>query len=230
MWAVSFAVTILITGTLSLTAVAQVTYSLEMDQDPVALGWTVFQNPVGGSHSVNNGVLMINTPGAYEFTAPHSIWQSVVNNATGWSIDTRFRVTSLGSNLGMTLWIHDNTELNVFNVLNDMLRLYGGVNHPDYVYPFIAGNDWHTYHLEGIGRDIDVWVDGDHVFDITHTALTGGTQGLIFGDGWFGGATVSEWDYFRFTVPLPEPAHAALLISLVIGIARRNRQADCRFS
>jgi hypothetical protein len=105
------------------------------------------------------------------------------------------------------------------------LRIY---DIPEQVISYNIGNTFHTYHMEGLGRHITASVDGQTVFNLTHTEATGGTRTIFFGDGVFSGSTVSEWDDVRITSPLPEPSALSCTALIVLGglCRRANRNAS----
>jgi hypothetical protein len=195
------------------------TFNFEMDREPALDGWIVqrgFFGSFGSVHSVANGLLTISTDDYYEFRAPSAIWEDRVNNSVGWKIDTRMRIIdSTGYNL--KLWIHDNTNLNTIDITPDAVYLdLIAIPTPDRTYPANIGHDFHTYHVEGQGQHLLVEVDGQTAFDVVRTNHPAGTLGLIFGDMW--GISphwpnVSEWDYFRVTVPEPTMLSVILLLA-----------------
>jgi hypothetical protein len=141
-----------------------VSANLEMDQDPLSQGWTVLQGSGGGSHSVANGILTINSPSFYELHAPESVLDGL-SNSQGWRIDARLRLNSGTSPLSLRFWVNDGTELNYIDIGPNGLRLYGGGNNPDYQFSYPIGNTFHTYRTEVIGKSITMYVDEQLVFN-----------------------------------------------------------------
>ena len=88
--------------------------------------------------------------------------------------------------------------------------------------PYNIGDDFHVYRFEAIGEHIRVLIDGDEALNETHLFPGGGTKTLLFGDGSTSFTTYSEWDYFRMTVPLPEPSTMAMLPIATIFLSRRR--------
>jgi hypothetical protein len=217
---------------LALTVVAlarparAVTTLLDMNTDPVAAGWQVSQGAQAGTgtHTLSDGLMRIETPGFYELRAPDSAWHNVVNNATGWEIETRLRIVSSPS-VNMMLWVHDNRHLNILEILPNALRLNRGVNLSYLEVPIPSMSEFRTIRMTGIGNEVDVYVDEAHVVDFTRVNLADGTRGLFFGDGYWSHASVSDWDYFRITTPLPEPNSATAATALGgLLLARRQRR------
>ena len=216
--------TILTFSALSARGAVIATYLFSMDQDPTTQGWTVIQGG-GGSHSVSGGILTINSATYYELTAPGNLWNDNVRNRVGWQVETRMRIVdSAGPSL--RIWVDDNTVANILDINPDSLVLNGGTNNPSYNYHYNVGMDFHTYLLKGIGQNIDVFVDGNHVIDVLRpTPAEGIPHKLFFGDGYFGRTSISEWDYFKFTTELPEPATTAILLFASIAALRPASRA-----
>lgn len=209
---------LVILGFATVTRGAPIIFSLEMDQDPLAAGWTVHPGTIPGTHSVADGLLTVNSPSFYEFYAPNAVMQALSNSA-GWAIDARFKFTG---GAFMTLWVWDRTELNRVDIGQSSIRVYPGAVGFDLVYPYNIGTDFHTYRLEGIGENIRMTVDGQVAFDTVHLGQTGGTQVIYFGDGWEGGATTSVWDYWRITTVVPEPGAGVVCLLGAAAVMRRR--------
>jgi hypothetical protein len=92
--------------------------------------------------------------------------------------------------------------------------------------PIPPMSEFRTIRIQGIDRDVDVYVDGAHVIDFTRVMPADGSQTLFFGDGYWSHASVSDWDYFSITTPLPEPAAAAMAVIGVALTMRRHRRCE----
>jgi hypothetical protein len=199
-------------------------FTLSMDQDPVSLGWSI--NNMGGNHSVSNGILMIDSPQYYEFFAPESQWQSIANTDLGWAVETRVKLdyydgaTTYYAGGALRIWIGTG-----FGEKNAVLDLYPDriiVNtSPSYSYFMNTMDNFHTYNIEGIGDALTVAVDGGRIFDLEGQWLSM-SDALCFGDG-SGEHSISEWDYFSYSVVVPEPATMALLGLGALALIRKRR-------
>jgi hypothetical protein len=193
------------------------TVTLDMNQDPVELGWTNYAN--GGSYSLSGGTLTIDAPSYNEFSAP-DVWETTADDSLGWSVEARVKLDSETIDYdrwyarGATIWMCPNTRtLRIFRIFS------GGVG-LDYISPDYAmdtTSDFHTYRIEAYGNNTNVFVDGSLI--MTGTQVASGTPGMLFGDGAGENPTVSRWDYVTFTTnTVPEPSTLLLAASGILGL------------
>jgi len=179
-----------------------------------------YSRPIEGQPSQRDGAAQLSLP-----------WEIYAHCQAGCE-DARI-VTSQGYNL--KLWIRDNTNLNQIDITPDGLYLdLIAIPAPDRYFPANIGNDFHTYHIEGEGQHLLVQMDDQIAFDLIRTNHPAGTRGLIFGDMWAINPyypNVSEWDYFRVTVPEPAIMPAMLLLACTslthANSRRRIQQPTC---
>lgn len=201
-----------------------VTTTLDMDTDPVDLGWTILAG--GGSHNVSNGILHIDAPSYYEVTAPANVWQNSVGNAGGWTIETRMRrdPTSVGT---PGMWIYDGRNLSLVGFHRDSFEISG-----ESAFPGSYGLDtsvFHTYRFEGRRNKLRVFVDDLLALDFDSARDSGASFTFMFGDNnrFTSGPSSSDWDYVSVTTnPVPLPAGfwlAAASIFTLVGLGARRR-------
>lgn len=178
---------------------------LSMDSLPSEEGWWEAADG-GGSSSVSGGFLTIDSPSYREWNAP-SRWIDTVDNAIGWEIEFRVRLTASVPGGALTIWIHDREHLLELCLERDQVYIcYPTIE----TYPMDTGDAQHTYRIVGQGTHADIFIDGALVFPYDFTTPTGGTEALIFGDMAGGYMTLSEWDYFSWSTDgLPVPANGA---------------------
>jgi hypothetical protein len=198
-------------------------FGLEMDQDPVYAGCTVFPGSTPGSHSVDaGGLLTMNSPSYYEFRLPDNV-MNLISNSVGWSIDARFKFSQT-SGPDMTFWVWDRTELNVINFGHTQIRVYGGPIGHDLVFPFNIDTNFHTYRIEAIGESVRVLVDGQVAVNTVHPLPGDGTHAINFGDGYESFSTTSVWDYYRLNSTIPEPAIGLTCLAGTVAAAVLRRR------
>jgi len=178
------------------------TVSLSMDDDPVAEGWGLAH--AGGSHSVSNGILHIDSPEYYEFQAPRAAWDEPDKfRVASWSVETRVR-RDPGSQAAPSIWMSPGLNFVHAGLTADRLVLEGAFpgTHE------IDTSVYHTYRFESFERSLRVLVDGALAMSFDRTVPWGASFGVSFGDhnmAAAGDATMSEWDYFTATTtPVPE--------------------------
>ncbi len=195
-------------------------YTLDMSTDPVAEGWILQAS--GGAHAVAGGVLTIDSPMFRQFRAPDALWNDQVDNAQGWMVESRLRVTTAGEspNSRVQLWLHDNLNFNRLEIFQDRVTLQAGFLTDTYLMDTVTA--FHTYQVVAQGNNSTLFVDGVERISIDWVTAAGGTFAMNFGDGHGSFASTSEWDYVTLR-HLPAPG-AAVAIALAAVVAPRRRR------
>ena len=187
---------------------------LDMDNLPENEGWAKVGCDTLSSF-VSQGILTIESPGGscLEYRAPDD-WLNTVSNEQGWVIETRMKVDPSSVNApydwNVYVLIHDKTYLSIIGFNTDKIYIaYPYTNRIEYLMD--TTNDFHTYRIEGKGKSIKIFVDGNLAINLVEGDWTGygGTEALEFGDGNGNYYSKSYWDYFYYnttgtgTIDLP---------------------------
>ena len=167
--------------------------------------WQAWNCLDGGTATVSNGILAIDSPTCYEFDLwnPAGEWNQYVNNEEGWVIEARLKldpitVPSSNQDRGAVLiWANDHVNLLIIGFQPNELRLA----YPDYVpVAMNTTDDFHTYRIQSRLNTVQIYVDGVLRIDHVLSWSGGGSDLLTFGDGDGQGHSLSYWDYFMYDV------------------------------
>ncbi len=175
---------------------------LTMDALPSEEGWQEIADG-GGSSTVSNGILTIDSPSDRSWWAPDA-WLQSVDSSVGWHVEFRTRLVAAENGGSLGVWIHDLDHLLVFYLEKNQVYIgYPTVE----LFPMDTTDAHHTYSISGQGNHVDILIDGALVFAYDYGFQGDGTEALIFGDMAGGYWTLSDWDYFYWSTDgLPVPA------------------------
>lgn len=92
---------------------------------------------------------------------------------------------------------------------------------------FLDATVFHTYRMESLDMvDYTMLIDGEVAWEGFFATGTTLTSSVVFGDGFPGTASGSEWDYFRFgTTVIPEPRSIVFVVMGALVLMRRHKSA-----
>lgn len=180
-----------------------------------------WENVGSGTSSASGGILTIETSSFNEFFLwpPDGDWHENVDNARGWTLETRLRVdpasTPQCNDRGtVQIWAHDHTVLVIIGFSTNEICLA----YPDNVhYPMDTTADFHTYRVEVQGMHVTIAVDGIDRIDHQLSWTGGGTVALAFGDGLGGDYSKSYWDYLSYDTGGDPIAELQELVATGVG-------------
>lgn len=222
------AIAIILLPTFAHAATVNIRY--DMDVNPLDTGnWTFWSTP-GGSSSVSDGILTINSTGFYGLRSTEYQPGRLTANV-GWSLETRARVLKYGYEDYMSagVWVGDSPGVDQVGLFEGEAGMY----YPQRMTVPIDTSEFHIYKYDVLDNHVDFYIDNEHVGNWTLDWIGGGTQTFDFGDLGLDDPTVSEWDYISLTYeeiapPVPVPASAWLFASALIGFASFKRKQDKR--
>lgn len=193
---------------------------------PEDVGWERLPTGGGAVRSLAGGVLTLDGLASIDITDQYKLdRQEQLNPGAGEFFFAEWRMRlhpdSDSSDVGIVI-ATDNFE-RAFSATYDVASFFSS---RDSQQVFLDTTLFHTYRLESLDmNDYSMFIDDELAYE--GFFAQGSTQSSLvrFGDRFIGGASASEWDYFRFGVNVvPEPSSLLLFVLASLPLLRGRRR------